>query len=84
MKKKKKTKNENRKGKKESKTIFLTEKEWNIIKYKFCLSYIKMKFGENTILIYNVDFNKMLTSNKVSFSKTGFKYFIGYKYGKKN
>ena len=43
----------------------------------------KIKFGENTILIYNVDFNKMLTSNKVSFSKTGFKYFIGYKYGEK-
>ena len=40
--KKKKTKNENKKGKKESKTIFLTEKEWNIIKYKFCLSYIKL------------------------------------------
>ena len=43
----------------------------------------KIKFGENTILIYNVDFNKILTSNKVFFSKTGFKYFIGYKYGKK-
>ena len=40
--KKKKTKNENRKGKKEIKTIFPTEKEWNLIKYKFCLSYIKL------------------------------------------
>ena len=26
-----------------------------------------------------MDFNKIVVSNKVSFSKKGFKYFIGYK-----
>ena len=32
--------------------------------------------------IGNIDINKTV-SNKVSFGKKDFKYFIGYKYGKK-
>ena len=30
---------------------------------------------------YYVDINKIVVSNKVSFGKNGFKYFIGYKDG---
>ena len=30
--------------------------------------------------ITNVDFDKKMISNKVSFGKTGFKYFFGYKH----
>ena len=33
---------------------------------------------------YNLDINKILVSNKVSLNKKGFKYFIGYKDGKKS
>ena len=33
--------------------------------------------------IGNIDINKTIVSNKVSFGKKDFKYFIGYKYGKK-
>ena len=32
----------------------------------------------------NVDINKIVVSNKVSFGKKGFKYFIGYKDTKEN
>ena len=35
------------------------------------------------ILINNIDINKMLVSNKVSFGEKGLKYFIGYKDAKK-
>ena len=31
----------------------------------------------------NIDVNKIVVSNKVSFGKKGFKYFIGYKDAKK-
>ena len=31
----------------------------------------------------NIDFNKIVVSNKVSFGKKGFKYFIGLKNAKK-
>ena len=31
------------------------------------------------ISIKNIDINKIVVSNKVFFSKKGFKYFIGYK-----
>ena len=34
-------------------------------------------------MIYDVDINKVLVSNKVSFGKRGFKHFIGYKDGKR-
>ena len=35
------------------------------------------------ISIKNIDINKIIVSNKVSFGKKGFKYFIGYKDAKK-
>ena len=35
--------------------------------------------NENPILINNIDINKIMLSNKLSFGKQGFKYFIGYK-----
>ena len=34
---------------------------------------------KNPILIDDLDINKIIVSNKVSFRKKGFKYFIGYK-----
>ena len=45
----------------------------------------KQKFHElkRPISIKNIDINKIVVSNKVSFSKKGFKYFIGYKDAKK-
>ena len=45
----------------------------------------KQKFFQHkrTISIKNIDINKIVVSNKVSFGKKGFKYFIGYK-GAKN
>ena len=38
---------------------------------------------KNPILVYDVDINKILVSNKVSFGKKSFRYFIGYKDRKK-
>ena len=43
---------------------------------------LKLKNAKNSIFLYDVDINKILVSNKVSFCNKGFKYFIGYKYGK--
>ena len=45
----------------------------------------KQKFHQHkrTISINNIDINKIAVSNKVSFGKNDFKYFIGYKYAKK-
>ena len=45
----------------------------------------KQKFHQHKspILIGNIDINKKVLSNKVSFGKKGFKYFIGYKDAKK-
>ena len=45
----------------------------------------KQKFNQNkgAISIKNVDIDKIVVSNKVSFDKKGFKYFIGYKNAKK-
>ena len=34
-------------------------------------------------MIDNIDINKIVVSNKVSFGKKGFKYFTGYKNAKK-
>ena len=42
------------------------------LKYKF--HYSKYPFGINT-----VDIDKIMISNKVSFGKKGFIYFLGYK-----
>ena len=38
---------------------------------------------KNPILINNIDSNKIVVSNKVSFGKKDFKYFTGYKDAKK-
>ena len=45
----------------------------------------KQKFHQHKrpISIRNIDINKIVVSNKVSFSKKGFKYFIGCKNAKK-
>ena len=45
----------------------------------------KQKFHQykRPILIKNIDVNKIVVSNKVSFCKKGLKYFNGYKYAKK-
>ena len=45
----------------------------------------KQKFDHHKrpISIKNVDINKRFVSDKVSFGKKGFKYFIGYKDSKK-
>ena len=45
----------------------------------------KHKFHQRKqpILINNVDINKTLVSNKISFRKKGFKYFIRYNDAKK-
>ena len=37
---------------------------------------------KSPILIKNIDINKIVVTNKVSFDKNGFKYFISYKYAK--
>ena len=41
----------------------------------------KRKFHkhERSILVNNIDIYKIVVSNKVSFDKIGFKYFIAYK-----
>ena len=40
----------------------------------------KQKFHQHkiTISINNIDINKIVVSNKISFAKKGFKYFNGY------
>ena len=45
----------------------------------------KQKFHQHNgpISIKNIDINKIVVPNKVSFGKKGFKYFIGYKDTKK-
>ena len=43
----------------------------------------KFTYHKNLILIYDIDINKIIVSNKVSFGERGFKYFIGYKDNKK-
>ena len=45
----------------------------------------KQKFNQRKapISIKNIDINKIVVSNKVSFGEKAFKYFIGYKDGKK-
>ena len=45
----------------------------------------KQKFYQHKsfILVKNIDVNKIVVSNKVSFGKKGFKCFIGYKDAKR-
>ena len=42
-----------------------------------------LKLRKSPILINSIYINKIVVSNKVFFSKNVFKYFIGYKDGKK-
>ena len=49
-----------------------------IIKLKMTKSPTQNPYFKN-----NRDINKIVVSNKVSFGEEGFKYFIGYKDGKK-
>ena len=46
----------------------------------------KQKFRQHKIpiSIKNIDINEIVLSNKISFGKKGFKYFIGYKEAKKS
>ena len=46
----------------------------------------KQKFHQHKIpiSIKNIDINEIVLSNKISFGKKGFKYFIGYKEAKKS
>ena len=39
---------------------------------------------KSSILIKDMDINKIVVYNKLPFSKQGFKYFIGYKDAKEN
>ena len=39
----------------------------------------KFHYSKYSIRITKVDIDKIITSNKVSFGKKSFKYFIGYK-----
>ena len=43
----------------------------------------KLHQHERPISIKNIDINKIVVSNNISFGKKGFKYFIGYKNAKK-
>ena len=72
---------------------YIKVKNYKFEKYKFLKAYIKMekviKFGD--IELYKLRFHQrkepisieIVVSNKVSFGKKGFKYFIGYKNVKK-
>ena len=54
---------------------------------KFCDIEIKKQIirqHERPISITNIDINKILASNKVSFGKNGFKYFLAKKMLKLN
>ena len=44
----------------------------------------KLHQHKRSISIKSIDINKIVVSNKVSFGKKGFEYFIGYKNAKKN
>ena len=57
--------------------------EKNIYKKFADIEIGKQKFQKKPISIKNIDIKKIVVSNKVSFSKKGFKYFIGYKDAKK-
>ena len=67
-------------------------KNYKFGKYKFLRAHVKMEKVEDIeihkqvfhqhkepISIKNVDIDKVIVSNKVSFGKKEFKYFIGYK-----
>ena len=74
-------------SKKERINVDLTLKKWKIINYKLklVLKYKNKKFHQHNgpISIKNINIIKIVVSNKASFGKKGFKYFIGYKDAKK-
>ena len=60
------------------------------MKKKTVIKFVDIEIGKQKFHQYkrpfsikNIDFNKIVVSNKVSFGKKGFKYFIGYKDAKK-
>ena len=58
--------------------------EKTVIKFgDFEIQKQKFHLHIGPISIKNIDITKIVVSNKVSFGKKGFKYFIGYKDGKK-
>ena len=55
-----------------------------MVKKLVILVILKLKNQHKSpISINDVDFSKIVVSNKVNFGKKGFRYFIGYKNGKK-
>ena len=70
-------------------------KTWNFLKVYWKWKKTVIKFGEieiekqkfhqckRPISMKNIDINKLVVLNKVSFCKNGFKYFMGYKDAKK-
>ena len=55
-----------------------------MVKKLVILVILKLKNQhKNPISINDVDISKIVVSNKVNFGKKGFRYFIGYKNGKK-
>ena len=72
--------------------MYIKVKNYKFGKYKFLRAHVKMEKVEDIeihkqvfhqhkepISIKNVDIDKVIVSNKVSFGKKEFKYFIGYK-----
>ena len=72
--------------------VYIKVKNYKFGKYKFLRAHVKMEKVEDIeihkqvfhqhkepISIKNVDIDKVIVSNKVSFGKKEFKYFIGYK-----
>ena len=56
----------------------------NIIKFDDTkIEMYKFHQQKSLIFIDNIDINKIVVSNKVSFGKNGFRYVIGYKDVKK-
>ena len=68
------------------------KKIWILLKVYIEMEKTITKFGEIEIekqkfhqhkrpisIIKSIDINKIVVSNKVSFNKKGFKYFLGYK-----
>ena len=55
-----------------------------MVKKLVILVILKLKNQHKSpISINDVDISKIVVSNKVNFGKKGFRYFIGYKNGKK-
>ena len=67
-----------KKSLKKIKTIYKNEQK--IIKFDDTkIKQCKFHQNKSTILINDIDINKIVVSDKLLFSKQHFKYFIGYK-----